>query len=255
MRITRCWLLIAGALLLALVPRSLVAQSATTGFAVVELFTSQGCSSCPPADAVLQTIDAAGREKELPIYVLSMHVDYWNYLGWADPYSHAAFTNRQRRYARAANSKRIYTPQMIVNGQESFVGSNRAEARAALQAALAGQAAAEVTLDVTHDPANKTWRVDYQTRGARAGNRLVACLVADAAPNRVTRGENSGETLSHAGVVRAIKATAIDSDGDGSLTLAWPDSQEGEAAAEPRIVAFVQDPRTLAIRGATQWRE
>lgn len=96
--------------------------------AVVELFTSQGCSSCPPADRVLQAIHENASTNELPVHVLSFHVDYWNHLGWEDPYSSPVCTLRQKRYAVSMGSKRIFTPQMIVNGTVSFVGSDSARA-------------------------------------------------------------------------------------------------------------------------------
>src|SRR5262245_48953789 len=109
-------------LLLALLPGA----ASASGFAVVELFTSEGCSSCPPADRLL-----ADLAKRPGVYALEFHVDYWNSLGWRDPYSAAAYSDRQRMYGDD-----IYTPQMVVNGTNLFVGSNRARAEAAIAAGL-----------------------------------------------------------------------------------------------------------------------
>jgi hypothetical protein len=115
--------------LLALAP-----APAAPGFAVVELFTSEGCSSCPPADQVLADVShGAG------VYALEYHVDYWNSLGCRDPYSAAAYSDRQRAYADALGEDQVYTPQMIVNGTNAFVGSNRQRAEAAIAAGLAAQ--------------------------------------------------------------------------------------------------------------------
>ena len=93
-------------------------------FVVVELFTSEGCSSCPPADELLSEI-VDGRYENTDVIGLSFHVDYWDYIGWKDPYASRDFTNRQRIYAEKLRSHQLYTPQMVVNGKHEFVGSNR----------------------------------------------------------------------------------------------------------------------------------
>src|SRR5271167_1475342 len=112
--------------------------------AVVELFTSEGCSSCPPADAALAEMAANARKSGAPVFALAFHVDYWNYLGWTDRFSDAAYTRRQSDYARAFNTDQVYTPQMIVNGVDQFVGSDRDAAKRAIDAALAKPAPATV---------------------------------------------------------------------------------------------------------------
>src|SRR5215471_1797760 len=113
---------------------------AESGFAVVELFTSEGCSSCPPADAVLRDLSGAD------LYPLSFHVDYWNELGWVDPFSAVWATERQRTYARALGERGVYTPEMIVNGRDAFVGSDRAHAARSIDKALAKSTSLEVFL-------------------------------------------------------------------------------------------------------------
>jgi len=105
-----------------------------TGFAVVELFTSEGCSSCPPADEILAKI---AREYPDNVYVLGFHVDYWDRLGWRDIYSSADYTHRQQKYAQLFNLNSIYTPQAIVNGKHEFVGSNESSLRSAIEEGLA----------------------------------------------------------------------------------------------------------------------
>src|SRR5689334_14081460 len=103
-------------------------RAAAQPFALVELFTSEGCSSCPPADRVLARLAAEARASGRRIFPLSFHVDYWNGLGWRDPWSTRTFTERQRNYARALGW-RTYTPQMVINGAEHFVGSDERHAR------------------------------------------------------------------------------------------------------------------------------
>ncbi|MEL7087271.1 MAG: DUF1223 domain-containing protein, partial [Planctomycetota bacterium] len=95
-----------------------------TPFAVVELFTSEGCSSCPPAEAVLNRLDRDARQGHQRIFTLAFHVDYWNRLGWTDPFSDRAYSDRQRDYAVTLRERSIYTPQMVVNGTTGFVGSH-----------------------------------------------------------------------------------------------------------------------------------
>ncbi len=162
---------------------------------VVELFTSQGCSSCPPADAFLAEL--AQRPELL---ALSFHVDYWNYIGWDDPFSSAEATQRQRDYGRALGSHVVYTPQMVIDGQWDVIGSKRAAVEKAIAAAAA---APHLTLAFSGDSAS--------------GYRLVLPATALAAPahvwlvlydrlhrTEIETGENAGETIENRNVVRAI---------------------------------------------------
>src|SRR5258706_7835451 len=103
---------------------------------VIELFTSQGCSSCPAADKNLAEIIEDAEKNGQPVYGLSFHVDYWNYIGWKDPYSNPGYTARQHQYAQKLNSESVYTPQMIVNGEIEFVGSNKKASSEAVASAL-----------------------------------------------------------------------------------------------------------------------
>src|SRR5580704_2729726 len=104
------------------------------GFAVVELFTSEGCSSCPPADALIAAVQQ--EDKDLPVYILAFHVDYWDRLGWKDAFSEGACSDRQRQYAAWLNLNSVYTPQVVVNGRKEFVGSEAGTLRAAIQSGL-----------------------------------------------------------------------------------------------------------------------
>src|SRR5271167_2275510 len=117
---------------------------------VVELFTSEGCSSCPPADDVLASLAMQNAVDGVQIIPLGMHVDYWNYLGWGDRFSSPQFSDRQQQYARMFNSNEVYTPQMIVDGTEQFVGSDRQKAIAAI-ANAAAQAKGNVAIDLQPD--------------------------------------------------------------------------------------------------------
>lgn len=233
-----------------LLAAALLAVAPTTpvrGVAVVELFTSEGCSSCPPADDLLRAIDADARRARTPIYPLSFHVDYWDDLGWKDPYSAAAFTDRQRDYVRALRSGGPYTPQMVVNGREAFVGSRRGQADVAIREALARPAPCEVTIE-SASPGRRTISVGYRVHGAAAKDRVIAALVERGIERRVGAGENKGRTLHHEDVVRTLVTSAASS-GAGRLELAVP---RGLDLGRASIVVFVQRPATLEITGAAR---
>ena len=169
---------------------------------VVELFTSEGCSSCPPADRLLIELVKTQPVKDALIIGLSEHVDYWNQLGWKDPFSDHLFSQRQSQYAAAAGTTDIYTPQMVVDGHESFVGSDRAAAMAAIARAAATPKAPIVLGWTTTNPRKLTVQM---TGGApAAGAVVIAAVLEDGLSVSVRRGENSGQTLEHSAVTRRL---------------------------------------------------
>jgi len=228
-----------GFLALLLVPFALLPVPAHAGVAVVELFTSEGCSSCPPAERILSDLAAEARTSHKPVYALEFHVDYWNSLGWRDPFSEAAYSERQRAYAAALGEEQVYTPQMIVNGTNAFVGSNRARADAAIASALKGVARVELTIARTGD------RVDFRAPGAPRGARLCVAIVAPRQVVKVARGENAGRTLAHSRVVRAFATQELDGRGSGSLRLPRVVPKGGG------VVAFIQSGSSGEVLGAT----
>jgi hypothetical protein len=216
-------------------------SSDAAAIAIVELFTSEGCSSCPPADRLL--LDLADRD-DARLFPLAFHVDYWNRLGWTDPFSDAAYSERQRAYARPVGSSRVYTPQMIVNGGEEFVGSRRVEAERAIQRALDAPALATIGLSATVDGSHV--RIDYDVTDAPSASVLHLVLVQRQAEQAVPRGENAGRTLRHANVVRALKTVPA---GSGSQTLTLPSDLDAENAA---VVAYAQAPGMRQVVGASR---
>ena len=170
--------------------------------AVVELFTSEGCSSCPPADALLREIGRSAAAVGAPVHCLSFHVDYWNGLGWPDPFSSEAATRRQRRYSPDG---RVYTPQMVVNGKAAFVGSNASSARSALADALGRAAPHQVRIEGVAVKAGVA-AVRFRVQPAPPpGSTVLVALTEDGLEVDVPRGENAGETLRHDHVVRAFQ--------------------------------------------------
>lgn len=215
------------------------------GFAVVELFTSEGCSSCPAADRLLGDIHRVATERDLPVYVLSMHVPYWDNLGWTDPYGSATHTQRQRDYAAALGERSVYTPQMVVNGVEGFVGSNGPVASRAVSSAVATPAEAGLTIRLLPDDANRL-RVVYSATGAGEGTVLNLAVVQERGAQQVERGENQGRRLEHTNIVRGFQSVAVEAANDAEAIVPLP-----EGLAYPaRIVAYLQDPVTKRVLAA-----
>ena len=215
-------------------------KSAATGFAVVELFTSEGCSSCPPADeAVAKLLD----QQIDNVYILSFHVDYWNKLGWKDPFSEAQFTERQNKYAQVLSLQSIYTPQVVVNGRTEFVGSNTKKLQAAVENGLRGEANPGLNISVKR--AGNTLDVTYNTTEKNA--LINFALVEPEATTVVKRGENGGRTLHHVNIVRSFRtAEAI---ATGHLSLQIPE----ELAHMPlQLMAYTQTAGSFKITSAVK---
>jgi hypothetical protein len=176
---------------------------------VVELFTSEGCSSCPPADALLKELSEQKKLDDVQIVALEEHVDYWNHLGWRDPYSAAEFSERQNDYSHVFGEDGVYTPQMIVDGQSEIVGSRSLAAREAIQKA-AGQPKAEVVLIASANAAPGKPAFEIQVKSMNGVSlhgaaELWVAVTEKGLQTDVKAGENSGETLKHAAVVRSLR--------------------------------------------------
>ena len=206
---------------------------------LLELFTSEGCSSCPPADRLLQKLDSAQPVAGADLIVLSEHVDYWNQLGWKDPFSSAKFSERQRDYAQSLRGE-VYTPELVVDGVKGFVGSDEGEARQAIHDSLrTGKAPIRVEVN----GGKISLHLDHTVEGT-----LWLALAHDTMKSNVTRGENAGRGLSHVAVVYSLeKVGKIDKhDAAFDREIAFTPYQ-GETT---RIVAFIQKPeigRVVAI--------
>ena len=176
---------------------------------VVELFTSEGCSSCPPADALLARLDKIQPVPGAEVIALKQHVDYWNHLGWRDPYSSEQFSARQEGYARAFGNG-LYTPQMIVDGQTEFVGSQESRARQAIaQAARSPKAAVHLAWASNPEAGNAgplEVRVE-KLEGAMAGETAEVFLAVTESNlhSKISSGENAGRKLDHTAVVRKLE--------------------------------------------------
>ena len=212
------------------------------GIAVVELFTSEGCSSCPPADDALA---AAAKAYTGHVYMLGFHVDYWDRLGWKDAFSDAAWTNRQSRYAEQFNLTSIYTPEAVVNGQAEFTGSDRNRLFGTIETELKKTAGPAPVLDARTGGDKNTITVSCQM-AARPGNLLNIALVQRNAETQVKRGENEGKRLHHINIVRALKTLPA---GPASVSFHLP---AGLSAPDCLLIAFVQDKQSLVISAAAE---
>jgi hypothetical protein len=245
-----------GAWILAFAPQPLRGSDAASDVRIpvlVELFTSEGCSSCPPADKFLQKLDGQPIQGAEMI-VLSEHVDYWNHIGWKDPYSASFYSQRQSAYAKRFGLGSVYTPQMVVDGTSEFVGSNSELAGKAFQKAL-GVAKLPVRLSsIAADTANTLHaHVETGTLEASLGARDADVYVAVAlnrAESQVSAGENSGHRLAHVAVVKSF--TKI-----GALKQGQVLTQDVQLKLEPgsdsrslRLIAFVQEPQQGRVLGA-----
>lgn len=216
---------------------------ANTGGRVVimELFTSQGCSSCPPADALLAEYSKSHNEHIIP---LSFHVDYWNRLGWTDPFSSSAYSARQQWYSQHLPKGSIYTPQLIVNGRGEAVGNNRNTVNGLVQKELSGNSPASISVE--NIVANKNAiSFHYTTMNTGKDEVLNIALVQKEVTTHIKAGENEGVTITNHNIVRSFNTQPLTNDGAGQIDL--PASFK---AAEYALVLYVQNKKDLLISTA-----
>ena len=207
---------------------------------VLELFTSQSCSSCPPADVLLKDIKSKYDHQQ--VYVLSYHVDYWNRLGWKDPFSKPEFSDYQRRYATKFNSNSIYTPQLVVNGRIHFTGSNEYKAYSAIKKYLNEESLSTViirNIERTEDSIEVTYNFE-----AKEAKSITFVLLVDEKKTNVSRGENRNKTIINSNVV----ADKVDRDkNEGVIFLTIPDWVN--TTDKLSVIAYVKDDDQNVIGG------
>ncbi|MDP5202363.1 thioredoxin family protein [Flavobacterium sp. DG2-3] len=214
------------------------------GFALLELYTSEGCSSCPPADELLGKIQNEYHDKN--VYVLAYHVDYWDKQGWKDIFSNANYTQRQYDYAQFLGKEPIYTPQVIINGKADYIGSQETSLRNGIKSALSKPAVADLSLDGKQQ--NDKLTLNYSINGALKNSRLLVAVVQKSAKSNVKRGENAHRVLSHFQIVQRLQSIDLKTS-KGSTTIALPKNYNTE---DFEVVGFVQDSRTGAILGVNR---
>ena len=208
---------------------------------VVELFTSEGCSSCPPADRLLAEIE---KQMGANVIVLSEHVDYWDYIGWKDPFATTELTARQQRYSRnIGGNEGVYTPQMVIDGRTGFVGSDGKRAQAEIK-----KASAHKKTQVTIEKRGEQLAISTNAVPANA-NVLIAITEANLETD-VRRGENSGRKLRHTGVVRALTNLGKAERGKTFTAEFSPKLDAAWKRGDLRAVVLVEDRSSHEILGA-----
>jgi hypothetical protein len=216
---------------------------------LLELFTSEGCSSCPPADKLLEKLDRTQPLAGAQIIVLSEHVDYWNSLGWTDPFSSSLFSQRQMEYVNKLGLSGAYTPQLVIDGFKDAVGSDES---AVLAAILQAEMQTKVPVDLKVQRSGTDLSVDIKITAGGRGTNVYVALADDHAQSQVTRGENSHRTLQHVAVVKTLQLAGCTNDTgafDKDLNLQLKDSSSGTW----RLVVFLQNAASN-ILGVAQAR-
>lgn len=237
-------------------PTASPAGTADKRAVLVELFTSEGCSDCPPADALLERLEAQQPVPGAEIIALEEHVDYWDQQGWRDPYSSSAWTERQREYAGAVRSGSIYTPEMVVDGAAGLIGSREREGLQAIARAVA-LPKTEISISPLRSENNKeTFSIRVaKLQGAKQGDpaEVWLAITETGLHMAVTAGENSGRELRHASVLRKLqKLGTADARSENSSFAAEPliSFDSHWVRANLRAVAFVQEKKARRILGA-----
>lgn len=213
--------------------------------ALLELYTSEGCSSCPPAERLLNDISKKAKDRNLKVFSLAFHVDYWNYLGWEDRFSNPAYTERQRAYGRQFNIKSIYTPQLVINGNTHVVGSDKDKVAEEIEKALKVKAKSSITL-LSKKIKSRQYEIYYNIKGKYKNQWLQTALIEDGLKSNVNAGENDGEKLYHDNIVRSfISKTLTKAEGKIEINI-----KRGININNASVITFIQNPETLDIYGA-----
>ncbi len=214
-------------------------------FALVELFTSEGCSSCPPADVLLSKTGINAEKSGQNIFFLAYHVDYWNKGGWKDPFSKYQFTLRQENYSRILAEKEMYTPQVVINGEKSFTGSREDKLDENIKEALA--VIPKISLTTSKDSIrNDTLYIHYKISNTDPNFVLRLALTEDGLISSVKKGENEGKVLNHDHVVSFfISVDTPKKEGQAKISL------KGKKLSEKnKLVSFVQHKQTMKVLAA-----
>jgi hypothetical protein len=218
-------------------------QAQQKGFAVLELFTSQGCSSCPPADAILAKYASGNNDNIIP---LAFHVDYWNRLGWKDPFSDTAYSQRQNYYSNKIEGSSTYTPQLIINGIKEMVGSDANKIGSTINEVLNATSTATVAINTVNKEGGYV-SLSYTTLKLPNDANLNVALVQQKALTKIKAGENNGIDLTNYNIVRnfiTVKAQAT-----GNVSIAVPDAITKEKLF---AVIYLQDNNTASILAAAR---
>ncbi|MGB7601569.1 MAG: DUF1223 domain-containing protein [Candidatus Sulfotelmatobacter sp.] len=255
--------LMVGAFFLAVNPNGTTRVSAANAARsplVVELFTSEGCSSCPPADLLLQKLVQQQPIADAEIIALEEHVDYWNHDGWVDPYSSSQWTQRQQAYA-AVFKNDPYTPEAVVNGRSQFVGNNRGEAEAEIEKAAGGlKTEVRITALSSDTKGSESFHVSVEKLARSATGDVAEIWLAvteDGLHSSVSRGENAGHVLQHVATLRSLSKIGVADAHNASVAFSGDTLVKFSPDWKPenlRVAVFVQETKSREILGAASIR-
>lgn len=239
-------------------PGTMQASAANTARrpVVIELFTSEGCSSCPPADLLLQKLVQQQPIADAEIIALEEHVDYWNHDGWVDPYSSSEWTERQQAYAAVFRDD-PYTPEAVVNGRRQFVGNNRGEAEAEIEKAAGGlKTEVRITALSPYEKGSERFHVSVEKLAGNAAGDVAEIWLAvteDGLHSAVSRGENAGHVLQHVATLRSLRKIGIADAHNASGAFSGDTLVRLSPEWNPenlRVAVFVQQSKGREILGA-----
>jgi hypothetical protein len=230
----------------------------STSPVLIELFTSEGCSSCPPADALLERLDRSDEIPGTQLVVLSEHVDYWNHDGWKDPYSSSKLTERQSLYASRFRLASAYTPQMVVDGNTEFVGNSGTSVRQAIEkACVIPKVPVTISAVSLQDAGTLTAHVETgpwpDSAGASKADVFVV-VALNQAESQVLRGENKGRRLTHVAVVQSLTKIGTAEKGKPLAQYVYVKLSPGTDPANLRVIAFLQKSGPGPVLGVAMRR-
>jgi hypothetical protein len=217
---------------------------------LVELFTSEGCSSCPPADAWLQKMDSTQPLPDAQLIVLSEHVDYWDQDGWKDPYSSHLFTDRQSGYVHALGLQTAYTPQVVIDGADQLALDNPQQVVKVFQKATAEQKVPVHLSAVNIEGGKVQAHVEADGNSMTRKSDIYLAIALDHADSKVSRGENSGRHLAHVAVVRSLNKVGSVEQGKNFNQDVRVKLSSGIDPSNLRVIVFVQQSGTGRVLGA-----
>lgn len=209
---------------------------------IVELFSSEGCSSCPPAEDVINKLIKSAQSEGKPIYPLVFHVDYWDYLGWKDVYANSIFTGRQQKYAEFFKLRSIYTPQAIVDGKNELVGSNENKMNVFINEELKKTVSLKSEISALKNGINKI-TINYVVQNEVPDLAINLAFTEKGIVNFVKSGENAGKTLHHENVVRYFETISLKQT-SGTKIITLP---AGIESNQLNLVAYLQNEKSMEI--------
>lgn len=230
--------------------REVTTNQVAEPFALVELFTSEGCYDCPPAEELLNKITKNALSDKSYVYPLAFHVDYWNKLGWKDVFADTAYSNRQRKYKNAFGNEVVYTPQMIINGEFEFVGSYEKTADSAISEYLKKIPPLYFSIQPNEDWTEIEYDIIKKDSALNFNDySLCFAIVERGLKSEILRGENKGKTLIHENVVMQFTTSEIT---ELKNKVKLP-KYKNQLSKNNSLIAFIQHKKTMKIAGANLW--